>query len=63
MKAALVAEMFQLDLMFYPGSTYAESWYRIDPWLQIDWHDVSEGWASVPKAAVPGSGVRYTLAG
>ncbi len=62
MKAAWVAEEFQLDLAFNPGATYAESWKRIDPWFQLPWQDIAAGWGMVAKAAEPGSGVRYRLA-
>lgn len=62
MKAAWVAEAFQLDLMFFPGATYAESWYRIDPRMVIPWDDISVGWRMVEKSMLDGSGIRYRLA-
>ena len=61
-KVDLVAEAFQLDLAFYPGASYAESWLRIDPHMVIPWDDISVGWRMVEKSMLDGSGIRYRLA-
>ena len=61
-KAEIVAEEFQLALLLRPERSYAEYWADLDPFYQLPWADVKDGWQMVEKSMVPGSGVRYTLA-
>ena len=62
MKAEWVGLEFGILMAFYPGQTYSWYWERLDPWFQIPWEDIRDGWRMVCKEMVEGSGVRYRLA-
>ena len=60
MKAEWVGLEFEILMAWCPGHTYSWYWEVLDPWFQIPWEDIRDGWNLVKKQMC--SATRYELA-